>query len=229
MSVEQVSAGLQNYLKIIWALGEWSDAPISNSLIAQSAGVRLPTVSDALRKLSERGFIVHARYGEVRLTSEGERIAVQVIRRHRLLETFLHDELGFEWDEVHEEADNLEHVVSEKLIERIDRKLGSPSKDPHGDAIPTVDGRVSRLHAKQLSTVPGGRRYMIERISDSDGELLQFFASKRVFVDVEIEVFEAERFSETVPFVLVGSADVINLGMPAAAQVWVSELDGDAV
>lgn len=220
MSVDQLSPSMQNYLKVIWGLQEWSDQPVSNSAIAEAAGVRLSTVSDALRKLSEQDLIEHVRYGTVTLTEIGREHAVSMIRRHRLLETFLVQMLGYEWDEVHEEADRLEHAVSDGLVDRVDRALGYPTRDPHGDPIPNADGLVHRPDAVLLVEVPAPCRTKIERISDADNAMLQYFASRGIVVDAELQVMPGEPYSETVA-VRIGGAE-IRLGAAAAASVWVS-------
>lgn len=216
---------MQNYLKVIWGLEEWSDAPITNSAIAESAGVRLSTVSDALRKLAEHELIDHARYGSVQLTEEGRELAVLMIRRHRLIETFLVRMLDYAWDEVHDEADRLEHAVSDELIDRIDRALDFPTRDPHGDPIPSADGRVHRPEAVLLAEAPAPCRVRVERISDADAAMLQYFAARGIVVDVELEVLPGEPYSETVTVVVGGNAaagDRVSLGPAAAGSVWAS-------
>lgn len=217
---------MQNYLKVIWGLQEWSDAPVSNSAIAEAAGVRLSTVSDALRKLADLEFIGHVRYGSVTLTDAGRQHAVSMIRRHRLLETFLVEILGYEWDEVHEEADRLEHAVTDQLIDRVDRALGYPTRDPHGDPIPGSDGRVHRPDAVQLVASAAPCRVRIERISDSDNEMLQYFASRGLVVDTELSVLPGEPYSETVTVQMDG-ADPVSLGPAAATAIWVSNIETD--
>lgn len=213
---------MQNYVKVIWGLQEWDDAPVSNSAIAESAGVRLSTVSDALRKLSDLELIEHVRYGTVTLTDLGRGYAVSMIRRHRLIETFLVQLLGYEWDEVHDEADRLEHAVSDELIERVDRALGFPERDPHGDPIPRADGTVHKPDAVVLSAVRGPGRARIERISDSDNEMLQYFASRGLVVDAELELLPSEPYAETAVVRVVGSDETVSLGAAAAAAMWVS-------
>ncbi|SJN08540.1 Mn-dependent transcriptional regulator MntR [Leucobacter sp. 7(1)] len=222
MSVDNLSPSMQNYLKVIWGLQEWSDAPVSNSAIAESAGVRLSTVSDALRKLSDLELIGHARYGSVTLTDTGRENAVSMIRRHRLLETFLVQALGYEWDEVHAEADRLEHAVSDELINRVDRALGYPTRDPHGDPIPSADGRVHRPDAVILASVEAPAHVRVERISDSDTAMLQYFASRGLVVDAELDVLPGEPYSEAVLVRVAGASDPVSLGPAAAASMWVS-------
>lgn len=213
---------MQNYLKVIWSLEEWSDAPITNSAIAEAAGVRLSTVSDALRKLSDNGLIDHARYGAVTLTPEGRELAVVMTRRHRLIETFLVRMLDYSWDEVHDEADRLEHAVSDELVNRIDRALDYPKRDPHGDPIPSADGLVHRPEAVLLADAPAPSRVRVERISDSDPEMLQYFASRGIIVDAELALLPGEPYSETVTIDVLASGERVILGRAAATSVWAS-------
>ena len=222
MSVENITASMQNYLKVIWGLEEWSDDPITNSAIAEAAGVRLSTVSDALRKLAENMLIEHAPYGAVTLTAEGRELAVLMTRRHRLIETFLVRMLGYAWDEVHDEADRLEHAVSDELIDRIDAVLEYPTRDPHGDPIPSADGRVHRPEAVPLADAPSRCRARVERISDDEAAMLQFFASRGIVVDAELELLPGEPYSETTTVSIDGQQ--VSLGPSAAKSVWVSVL-----
>lgn len=222
VSVDDISPGMQNYLKVIWGLQEWSDAPVSNSAIAEASGVRLSTVSDALRKLSDLELIGHARYGSITLTELGREHAVAMIRRHRLLETFLVHQLGYEWDEVHDEADRLEHAVSDELIARVDQVLGFPSRDPHGDPIPSADGRVHRPDAVTLSEAIAPSRVRVERISDADNGMLQYFARRGLVVDAALELLPGELYSETVTVRVRATGETVSLGPTAASSIWVS-------
>ena len=146
-----LSSVAQDYLKVIWTAQEWSQEKVSTKLLAERMSVSASTVSEAVRKLADQGLVEHARYGSITLTEDGRRAAIAMVRRHRLIETFLVNELGYGWDEVHDEAEVLEHAVSETLMERIDAKLGHPDRDPHGDPIPSVDGAVPTPPARQLS------------------------------------------------------------------------------
>lgn len=222
MSVDELSPSMQNYVKVIWSLQEWSDTPVSPTRISEGVGVRLSTVSDALRKLADLEMVEHVRYGSVSLTEQGRKHAVAMIRRHRLLETFLVQIIGYEWDEVHEEADRLEHAVSDELISRIDRTLGFPTRDPHGDPIPTADGRVHRPDAVVLADADAPCLARIERISDSDNEMLQYFASRGLVVDAELEVLAPEPYSDTVTVRVVGRGEAVRLGQAAARSIWAS-------
>lgn len=215
---------MQNYLKVIWSLEEWSETPITNSAIAEAAGVRLSTVSDALRKLADAGLIDHQRYGTVSLTDEGRELAVVMTRRHRLIETFLVQILDYSWDEVHDEADRLEHAVSDELVNRIDRVLDYPTRDPHGDPIPSAEGRVHKPAAHLLSEITAPCRVRVERISDADPEMLQYFASRGIIVDAELELLEGEPYSETTALSVAGNEQQVLLGKAASGSVWASRI-----
>ncbi len=130
-------------------------------------------MSELVRKLTERGLLSHARYGAIELTGEGQRIALAIVRKHRLIETFLVDYLGYTWDEVHEEAEILEHAVSDTFIDRLASRLGEPEHDPHGDPIPRSDGTLPDDDQLRLDTVGEGVRARVARVSDSDPELLR--------------------------------------------------------
>ena len=151
MSVSELSTSTQNYLKAIWGLKEWSSEPVTATLIAKQLGLKLSSVSDAVRKMAKQGLVSHTPYGSVELTELGRQYALVMVRRHRLLESFLVQALGYTWDEVHNEAENLEHAVSDMLIERVDKFLDYPTRDPHGDPIPTVDGQITIPSAHRLT------------------------------------------------------------------------------
>ena len=129
------STQTENYLKAIWNAAEWSTQPVTVSVLAARLGLAASSVSEAVRKLTARGLVTHAPYSAIALSAEGERIAVAMVRKHRVIETFLVEELGYAWDEVHDEAEVLEHTISDRLLEGIDARLGRPRFDPHGDAI----------------------------------------------------------------------------------------------
>ncbi len=226
MSVSELSASTQNYLKAIWGLQEWSDAPVTASSLAAKAGVKLSTASDAVRKLTDQGLLEHTPYGAVTLTAQGRAHAVAMVRRHRLIETFLVQVLGFRWDQVHDEAEDLEHAVSDFMVDRIDEHLGYPTRDPHGDPIPTPDGRVARPEAILLSALTPGSRARVERISDADAGLLQYFAERGIGVGTELEVRPGAPYSDSLEVVVDGHGTAIPLGRSATDAVWITELRG---
>lgn len=220
MSLQELSASSQNYLKIIWSLQEWSDDPVTPTALAERAGVRLSTASDAIRKLAGQGLVDHTPYGSATLTDQGRTYAVAMVRRHRLIETFLVDSLGYTWDQVHDEAEALEHAVSDFLIDRIDETLGHPTRDPHGDPIPGPDGKMQMPDAVQLPKVQLPARVTVERISDDDPGLLRHFASLGIDVGSELEVEAGPPYSGALEVVLSGQRT--SLGGQAPAAVWVT-------
>jgi DtxR family Mn-dependent transcriptional regulator len=215
-----LSAVAQDYLKVIWTVQEWSQERVSTKLLSEKIGVSASTVSEAIRKLSDQGLVDHARYGSIALTEAGRVAAVGMVRRHRLIETYLVHELGYGWDEVHDEAEVLEHAVSDLMISRMDAKLGHPERDPHGDPIPAVDGSVPTPPARQLSDFVNGESGRIARISDSDPAMLRYFDSVGVALDVTVTVLERRDFAGTVSVRIGVQEDTVELGNPAAQAIW---------
>ena len=219
MPVSDLSSVAQDYLKIIWSATEWSDEPVTVKQLSERMGVRAATVSDGIRRLSEQGLVAHERYGGVELTDAGRRHAVAMVRRHRLIETFLVEELGYGWDEVHDEAEVLEHAVSDGLIERLDRRLGFPARDPHGDPIPTADGTPRRPDAVPLLSALPGAPVAVVRISDADPAVLRQLTEVGVGLDTVLTVEDRTAAGE-VP-VRIGDASVV-LSAAAASALWVA-------
>lgn len=221
VSVSDLSASSQNYLKVVWVLQEWSDEPVTASALAARAGVRLSTASDAIRKLSEQGLLLHSPYGAVELSADGRALAVEMVRRHRLIETFLVEVLGYGWEQVHDEAETLEHAVSDFMVERMDAYLGRPRRDPHGDPIPGPDGSVELPDAVVLSALEPGAAGTVERISDADPGLLQFFADRGLGVGTRVELRAGAPYSDSVEVRVEGRDEPVALGRPATEMVWV--------
>ncbi|MDQ1129767.1 metal-dependent transcriptional regulator [Microbacterium sp. SORGH_AS_0888] len=177
-----MSAVADDYLKSIYHHTEWQDARITPSRLATELGLAPSSVTEMVRKLAAQGLVSHRRYGPISLTVEGQRRAAAIVRRHRLIETWLVQEYGYTWDEVHDEAEILEHALSDRLLDRIDERLGHPRFDPHGDAIPDADGTIERVPFVQLRDAAPGHRGRILRVSDRDPELLREL--ERLGVDV---------------------------------------------
>lgn len=222
MGVSELSSSAQNYLKTIWNLQEWSDAPVTASVIAEKMGLRLSTVSDGVRKLTSQGLVEHAPYGSIDLTATGRAHAMAMARRHRLIETFLVQVLEYRWDEVHDEAETLEHAVSDLMIDRIDKLLEYPPRDPHGDPIPSAEGAVPTPAAAPLSSEMAGSRVLVQRISDADPAMLQYFATQGIVLDAQLDVMESQPYSDTVVVRVTGKRASTSLGAAAAAAVWVA-------
>jgi len=222
----ELTAVAQDYLKVVWGAQEWSDEPVTTKLLAERIGVGASTVSETVRRLTAQGLLEHPRYGSVELTEVGRRHAVQIVRRHRLIETFLVSELGYTWDEVHDEAEVLEHAVSDLMVDRIDQRLGHPTRDPHGDPIPAPDGTVPTPPAVTLAALQAGTSAVVARISDADAEVLRYFAEIGFGLDAQLTVVERRDFAgvlciEWAPSDAPESTTTVDLGLRAADAVWV--------
>lgn len=226
----ELTAVAQDYLKVIWNAQEWSREKVSTKMLAEKLGVSASTASESIRKLAEQGLVDHEKYGAVTLTVSGRRAALAMVRRHRLLEAFLVKELGYSWDEVHDEAEVLEHAVSDRLITRIDAKLGFPQRDPHGDPIPASDGQVPTPPARQLWACRDGDAGTVARISDADPEMLRYFDSIGISLDSRLRVLTRREFAGMITVAIesgasAASADgaptTVDLGSPAARAIWV--------
>ncbi|MGL3149108.1 metal-dependent transcriptional regulator [Microbacterium sp. A82] len=167
------SPAADDYLKTVYAHTEWQDAPITPSALAAKLGIAPSSVTEMVKKLAAAGLVSHVPYGAVRLTDAGTQRALGMVRRHRLIETWLVQEFGYAWDEVHDEAEVLEHTISDRLLEGIDTRLGRPRFDPHGDAIPDATGHVERCPFVLLAEAPVGHEGRVLRVSDTDPELLR--------------------------------------------------------
>ena len=167
------SPAADDYLKTVYAHTEWQDAPITPSVLASKLGIAPSSVTEMVKKLAATGLVSHVPYGAVRLTSEGQKRALAMVRRHRLIETWLVQEFGYAWDEVHDEAEVLEHTISDRLLEGIDARLGRPRFDPHGDAIPDAAGTVTREPFVLLADAAVGHSGRVLRVDDRDPHLLR--------------------------------------------------------
>lgn len=218
------SSTVENYLKAIY-LGE-AQLPAGQRLLpmgqlASALGVAPGTATTMVKALAESGLVEYEPYNGVRLSGAGEKLAALVLRRHRLIELFLVRVMGFGWDEVHDDAEQLEHVVSDRLIDRIDEMLGRPEVDPHGDPIPTADGRVPQHDFETLLTCPIHQRVVVTRVTDQDAAFLRFIEQHHLMPGEAIEVEARDEVSDSVR--LRGRADQrITIGMRAASKVRVS-------
>ena len=167
------SPAVEDYLKTVYQHTEWQDQPITPKVLADALGVAPSSVTEMVKKMATAGLVSHVPYGAVRLTPEGEARALQMVRRHRIIETWLVREHGYNWDEVHDEAEVLEHALSDRLLDAIDAQLGRPRHDPHGDAIPAADGTVPREPFVLLANAPDGHEGRVIRVSARDPALLR--------------------------------------------------------
>ncbi|MGO9248483.1 MAG: metal-dependent transcriptional regulator [Solirubrobacteraceae bacterium] len=205
-TVEARSSAVEDYTKAIFSLESRGDQPVSTNALAERLGITPGSVSAMLKKLDELGLTTHTPYRGVRLTADGRRVALEVIRHHRLIESFLADALGMPWDRVHAEAEVLEHVLSEDLEELIAAKLGHPTVDPHGDPIPTVELGIDERPTHSLDELPVGGAGRFVRVSDSDPEMLRYLAEHGIAIGERLEVVERQPFGGPV-FVRFGERE----------------------
>ncbi|HEX7833932.1 MAG TPA: metal-dependent transcriptional regulator, partial [Pseudolysinimonas sp.] len=165
---EAAGRAVEDYLKVIYSHTEWQPDPITPSQLAARLGLAPSTVTEMVKKLVVAGHVEHAPYGAVRLTPSGRAEALRMVRRHRLVETWLVQQYGYGWDEVHDEAEVLEHTLSDRLLDAIAAQLGDPRRDPHGDPIPSFEGTVEVPDAVALPTLDPGTPARVARISDRD-------------------------------------------------------------
>jgi DtxR family transcriptional regulator, Mn-dependent transcriptional regulator len=212
-----VSEATQDYLKAIWKLQARGD--VSTNALAAELNVAPASVTAMLKKLDKLGLVEHERYHGATLTPAGERIALEVVRHHRLLELYLMEALGLGWDEVHIEAERLEHHLSEELEARIDAALGYPTRDPHGDPIPTADLVLVPDERTLLCDVAEGDQAVIRRVPDSDAELLRYLESLGLMPDRELVVLEQAPFDGPVTVEVAGNRHAIGRSVAARIEV----------
>jgi DtxR family Mn-dependent transcriptional regulator len=219
------SQTVENYLKAIYmAQGQLGDGPglVPMGQLANALGVVPGTATTMVKALAESGLVRYEPYVGVRLTPAGERLAALVLRRHRLIEQFLVQVLGMNWTEVHEEAERLEHAVSERLIDRIDEMLGRPSVDPHGDPIPGPEGELARQSYPDLLTAPVQCGLVVTRVTAQDPEFLRFVEQSDLKPGQRLEIETRDNASDSVT-VRTESGHVTTLGARAASKVLVDK------
>ncbi len=188
----------ENYLKTIFFLSIDTEEWVSTNALADSTNTRAASVSDMLKRLAEKGLINYQKYRGVRLTEEGERLALLVIRKHRLWEVFLAEKLQFGWDEVHVIAEELEHIRSERLVEKLDAFLGYPQFDPHGDPIPDADGQMPAFRYRKLSEINEGNTVIMTGVCEHSSAFLQHLDKSGLTLGCQVKVQEINRFDKSI-------------------------------
>ena len=218
------SSAVQDYAKAIYALELRGGDAVSTNALAERLGVTPASASGMVKRLGELGLVEHRPYRGVCLTDDGRRVALEVMRHHRLLELYLFESLGVPWDRVHEEAEVLEHVLSEELEELIAAKLGDPTRDPHGDPIPTRELTIDEGPATSLQALEVGTTGTFSRISDSDPDMLRFLADRGIAPGGKFEVIDKQPFDGPV-FVRFGEqVHVLGGALARAMRVEVDTL-----
>jgi DtxR family Mn-dependent transcriptional regulator len=221
---ETLTRSVEDYLKAIYRLSPPGRAA-STSEIAQRLELSPASVSGMVKRLSEHGLLEHVPYKGVQLTADGRRAALRMLRRHRLIEAYLVAFLGYTWDTVHDEAERLEHAVSDTLVERMAAVLGNPTVDPHGDPIPTSDGEIFEPASVPLSQVPTGARVEVRQVEESQPDRLRYIASVGLRPGVHLTVVDRQPFHGPITIEVAGETHVIGNEL---GQVVRCGSDGDA-
>ncbi|WP_289043585.1 metal-dependent transcriptional regulator [uncultured Olleya sp.] len=188
----------ENYIKAIYHLGKQGTEVVSTNAISESIHTKASSVSDMLKKLSEKGYANYVKYQGVNLTEKGQSVAINIIRKHRLWEVFLVEKLNFTWDEVHEVAEHLEHIRSEKLIDELDAFLEFPNHDPHGDPIPDKHGNFNHIEKIMLSQAIIGKAYKCVGVDDTSSAFLRYLDSNKIALGTKIIVVQKEPYDNSV-------------------------------
>jgi DtxR family transcriptional regulator, Mn-dependent transcriptional regulator len=214
------SNAIEDYAKSIYSLQQRAGGDaVSTNALAERCGVTPASASAMVKKLAELGLAIHEPYHGVRLTGAGEKLALEMLRHHRLLELYLAEQLDVPWDRVHEEADALEHVLSEDLEARIAAKLGNPTHDPHGDPIPDRDLVIAEPETESLDGLPVGAGARLVRVSDSDPEMLRYLSGLGICVGDELEVVDRQPFEGPCTVRFASGSHVLGLPLCRAMRV----------
>lgn len=209
---------VEDYLKAIYQLSE-AGAPVSTSAIAERLGIAAGSVTGMLKRLAEAGLVDHTRYYGARLTDDGVSNAVRTIRRHRVLERFLVDILGYTWDRVHDEAERLEHVVTEEMIDRMAGVLGEPDADPHGAPIPAAEGEFQEIRFPTLAELEAGDSATLRRVPDEDPAALRYLAELQLRPGAELLVLDRAPFDGPIRVRINGTEQVVGRELARQIQV----------
>ena len=223
-----LSGPVEDYLKTIYDLERGEQAATTNE-IALRLDISPASVSGMVRRLADQGLITHEPYRGVRLTEDGRRAALRTLRRHRILECYLTEVLGYPWDRVHDEAEQLEHAASEELIERMATALGDPSHDPHGAPIPSREGEVDETALRSLADTPVGERVRVRQVMDKDAERLRYLAELGIRPGAMLRIHERAPFEGPITLAVGPSGGGVTrvIGPQLAEQVFVEPLSGE--
>jgi DtxR family transcriptional regulator, Mn-dependent transcriptional regulator len=218
------SEAVENYAKAIYSLQHRTGEPVATNDLADRLQVTPASASGMIKKLADQGLVEHVPYRGVQLTHDGEQVALEVLRHHRLLELYLVEQLGVPWDRVHEEAEALEHVISEDLEARIAAKLGNPTHDPHGDPIPNAKLQIDESTTRSLADLEPGDRGQFVRVSDSDPAMLRYLSERGVALGDALEVLDRQPFGGPLTVRFGDTLQVLGGALAAAMRV---ELEAD--
>jgi DtxR family transcriptional regulator, Mn-dependent transcriptional regulator len=216
---ELLSPQSEDYLKAIYSL---STDRVNTQSLADQLGVKPGSVTEMLKRLAELGLVEHKPYYGARLTPAGERIALELIRHHRLLESYLHQALGYALEDVHREAERLEHHISEEFEARISELLGHPTHDPHGDPIPTLEGKLPEFATRAMLDVNEGEEVRLGRVSEKDPDFLRLVVSLGLIPGARVQVIRVSKASGTITLEVAGTVQH-TLSLEAARKLWVDQ------
>ena len=219
---DKLTHAVEDYLKTIYEITTTADRATTNQ-IAETLAVNPASVTGMLQKLANTDppLVEYQKHRGAILISDGEKVALEILRHHRLIELFLHQMLGYEWDEVHVEADRLEHVISEDLEERIAQVLNNPRHDPHGDPIPTRDLRMPATPTTTLYELRGGQKAVVQRARDTDPAMLRYLSERGLVPNTHITVIEYSPVDQNLHLRVKGSKDTLVLGPKITRQIFV--------
>lgn len=212
-----ITSTVENYLKALFLLDPYGEKPVATGKLAQSLNVTPGSATSMIKTLAEAGLVIHRPHYGVRLSEQGRDVAVHVVRRHRIVELFLVQILGMDWSQVHDEAEQLEHVVSDDVIHRMDALLGYPTVDPHGDPIPAADGTLPLRTLAQLASCQEGDCVAVARIGNQDSAFLKFAEEHGLLLGASITVTARNELSESITL-QSGDKEVV-LGLAAASRI----------
>lgn len=225
---ESYTAPVEDYLKAIYEIESGlGEGAVATNEIAERLSVAPASVSGMVRRLADQGLLEYERYRGVRLTPQGRRVALKTIRRHRILETYLTEVLGYPWDRVHDEAERLEHAASEELIDRMAAALGEPTVDPHGAPIPTREGAIHESESMSLAELPRGEPARLSRVGDDDPHLLRYLDELGLHLGAVVTVVDRAPFEGPVTLRVGGGQDAFDriIGLPVAEALRVERLE----
>lgn len=217
-----LSQAVEDYLKTIYKLQAGSDV-VSTSDIARTMNVSSASVTNMVKRLAQMGLLEYESYRGVTVTPTGRKVALEIIRHHRLLELYLREVMGYSWEKVHEEAEHLEHHISEEFEDKLDEMLGFPTHDPHGDPIPTREGDIAEITDDPLSGFEPGNHVVIQRVSDADPEMLSYLESIGLLPGTVVEIIDKAPFHGPITLRLGDSEHVV--GQKVASSVFVERAD----
>lgn len=211
----------ENYIKTIYQLGKYGTLTVSTNNIAEAIETKASSVTDMIKKLADKGYVDYKRYQGAALTSKGKKIAADVVRKHRLWEVFLVEKLNFSWDEVHDIAEQLEHIKSDKLINELDKLLDYPTHDPHGDPIPDKRGEIKKSNKVLLFTLPENTKGVCVGVKDTSPAFLKYLDKHKIALGSEIRVIAREDYDDSMVIEIKGKS--ITISQAVASNLFVIE------